>query len=111
MGHPYYTQFSMFQIVWEFRVAPDHQPEFEKIYGPQGDWTHLFARSPEFRGTQLLRDPAVPGRYLTIDSWQTPAAFDQFKEHFAADYKSLDERCDSLTEYEMKIGSFLNIDS
>lgn len=96
----------MFQIVWEFRVAPDHQSEFENIYGSHGDWAQLFARSPDFRGTQLLRDPSVQGRYLTIDSWQSASAFDQFKENYAADYKQLDQRCESLTEYELKIGAF-----
>jgi quinol monooxygenase YgiN len=93
-------------IVWEFRVSPDQQPQFENIYGLQGEWAALFARSAEFRGTQLVRDPAVPGRYLTIDAWESAAAFDHFKEQFAAEYKALDQRCESLTEYEMKTGSF-----
>ena len=83
----------MFEIVWEFRVAADKQSEFEEIYAPQGAWAKLFARSPEFRGTHLLRDPAVPGRYLTIDTWSSAAAFEQFKETHSADYKSLDQRC------------------
>jgi heme-degrading monooxygenase HmoA len=96
----------MFQIVWEFRVAPEHQPEFEKTYAPQGAWATLFAQSSEFRGTQLLRDPAVPGRYLTIDSWQSAAAFDQFKEQNVAAYKQLDQRCEPLTAYELKLGAF-----
>ena len=96
----------MWQILWEFRVSPDHRNEFEMVYGPQGDWATLFSRSSEFRGTQLLSDHAVPGRYLTIDSWDSAAAFDRFNETYATDYKSLDTRCESLTDYEMKIGSF-----
>jgi quinol monooxygenase YgiN len=96
----------MWKIIWEFRVVPEHRQEFERLYGADGDWAKLFARSPDFHRTTLLRDPAIPGRYLTIDTWNNSEAFDRFKISFAAEYKSLDDRCEALTEYELKIGSF-----
>ena len=96
----------MWHILWEFRVAADNRQEFERVYGSDGDWAKLFRQSSEFGGTTLLRDPRVAGRYVTVDAWATAEAFDQFKEAFAADYKKLDERCEELTEYEMKIGAF-----
>jgi quinol monooxygenase YgiN len=99
----------MWQIVWEFRVATENREEFERIYGSEGEWAKLFRRSEQFGGTALLRDPAVAGRYLTIDSWSDSEAFDSFKTEFAADYKALDLRCESLTEYEMKIGGFYRV--
>lgn len=96
----------MWTIVWEFRVAPAFRERFERAYGPAGDWAILFALSPEFRGTTLLRDPAVAGRYLTVDQWVSASAFEHFKEQHAEEYKALDSRSEELTEYEMKIGSF-----
>ena len=96
----------MWHILWEFRVAPAQRSEFERVYGPAGAWAKLFAESSEFRGTTLLRDPLVAGRYLTLDVWSTGEAFDRFKELFAAEYKKLDAQCEDLTEYEMKIGAF-----
>ncbi len=96
----------MQHILWEFRVAPEQRSEFERVYGPAGDWAKLFARSGEFQGTTLLRDPKVAGRYITREAWANGNAFDRFKEEFAQEYKELDSRCEALTEYEMKIGAF-----
>ena len=96
----------MYHALWEFRVAEEHRPAFERLYGPAGDWAKLFARSPDFLGATLLRDRALPGRYLTLDRWKDAGAFDQFLESHAADYKELDSRCEALTDYEMKIGVF-----
>lgn len=96
----------MWRILWEFRVAPENHALFEQLYGPKGDWAQLFGRSAEFRGTTLLRDPAVSGRYVTIDTWSNAEGFNRFTEDFAAEYKALDLRYEELTEYEMKIGAF-----
>ena len=96
----------MWQILWEFRVAPEHRSEFERIYGTDGAWAQLFARATDFRGTTLLRDPHVNGRYVTVDLWTTSDAFENFKREHAPEYKALDDQCETLTEYEMKIGGF-----
>lgn len=101
----------MWQILWEFRVAEEYRADFERCYGPDGEWAQLFALSPEFRGTTLLRDPLVAGRYLTIDRWSEAEAIARFKEKYEAEYKALDLRCESLTEYEMKIGTFETLSS
>jgi hypothetical protein len=99
----------MWQMVWEFRVTAEHRAEFERIYSADGEWAKLFARAAEFRGTMLLRDPAVAGRYLTIDSWSDGDGFRRFQEAFAAEYKALDIRCEALTEYELKVGAFESV--
>ncbi len=99
----------MWHIVWEFRVAPEHRSEFERVYGAEGAWAQLFRGSPEFHGTTLLRDPHVAGRYLTLDVWASLQSWDFFREAFSADYRKLDERCEQLTEYEMKIGAFESV--
>lgn len=96
----------MLQIIWEYRVSQEHQESFEKFYGAEGDWAMLFGQSAEFRGTILLRDRAVEGRYLTIDSWSEASAFERFMERYGAEYKALDVRCEEWTAYEMKVGAF-----
>jgi heme-degrading monooxygenase HmoA len=66
-------------IVWEFRVRAGHEAVFEAVYGAGGDWARLFAKSPDHRGTELLRDASTPGRYLTIDRWASAEAFGEFR--------------------------------
>lgn len=92
--------------MWEFRVAEEKREEFERAYRANGDWAQLFARAKGFSGTTLLRDPAIAGRYVTLDVWESVEAFDKFKREFADKYKELDLHCEDLTEYEMKIGAF-----
>jgi hypothetical protein len=96
----------MLQIIWEYRVSQEYWESFEKFYGAEGDWAQLFGRSAEFRGTTLLRDRAVAGRYLTIDSWSEAAAFERFMERYGTEYKMLDVQCEEWTAYEMKVGAF-----
>jgi len=96
----------MVEIVWEFHVIPGKEEEFERHYGPEGTWVQLFRKANEFIRTDLLRDPEVPGRYLTVDCWTDLGAYDRFKEDFAAEYKTIDEQMEALTQSETKVGVF-----
>jgi heme-degrading monooxygenase HmoA len=99
-----------YAIVWELRPRPGREEEFERAYGPEGDWARLFRRAEGYLGTELLRDPAGPGRYLTIDRWASRAAFAAFKRAHGAEYEALDRACEGLTERESSLGSFENIE-
>lgn len=96
----------MIVIVWEFRVQPGRVPEFERAYGPEGDWARLFHRSPAYRGTELLRDPQDPERYLTLDRWDDAADFEAFKAGHGDDYHALDQACEPLCSGEQLVGRF-----
>jgi len=96
----------MVEIVWEFHVAPGKEEEFEQHYGPQGTWVQLFRKAKEFVRTDLLRDPEIRGRYLTVDCWTTLGAYDAFKQNFAAEYKTIDAQMEALTQGETKVGVF-----
>jgi heme-degrading monooxygenase HmoA len=96
----------MFVILWQFDITEDHIDAFEAAYGVQGSWATLFARSPEYLGTELLKDAFVPGRYLTIDRWRSEDAFRAFRAQNDPDYEVLDRGCDSLTAAETRIGAF-----
>lgn len=97
----------MFVILWQFDIAEDKIAGFEAAYGADGSWARLFARSPEYHGTELLMDAYVPGRYVTVDRWNDEAAFRAFRAQHDADYEALDRACDSLTAGETRIGAFL----
>jgi quinol monooxygenase YgiN len=94
------------QIVWEFRVVVGKEADFERHYGPSGTWVQLFRKASEFIGTDLLRDPDVRGRYLTIDRWKDARSYDLFRERFAEDYKRVDREMEALTESETRVGVF-----
>lgn len=96
----------MIVIAWEFRVHPGQAAGFERAYGPEGDWSRLFTRSPAYRGTELLRDPDDPERYLTLDRWDGAADFDAFKAAHGDDYHVLDLACEPLCTEGRPIGRF-----
>jgi len=96
----------MFIVVWQFEIAEENVAAFEAAYGPDGSWAQLFRSSPEYRGTELLRDIHIPGNYLTIDRWASDNAFRAFRKEHDAAYESLDRSCDALTRRETRIGAF-----
>jgi heme-degrading monooxygenase HmoA len=98
----------MYAIVWEFIIRAERAGEFEAIYGPQGDWAHLVAKTEGYRQTQLLRDTNHPLRYVTLDFWTSREAHDRFRREHEQEYMALDERCERLTVKENKVGEFLS---
>jgi heme-degrading monooxygenase HmoA len=96
----------MFVVVWQFEIAEEKVVAFEAAYGPEGAWAQLFRTSPDYMGTELLRDAYVPGAYLTIDRWASEAAFRAFRKDHDADYEALDRSCDALTSSETRIGAY-----
>ena len=95
-----------FVVVWEFAPRSDAAPEFERAYGPDGEWVPFFRRSPAYLGTELLRDLDRANRYVTIDRWTSREAYERFRAERAAEYRAIDERCERLTEHEALVGAF-----
>ena len=96
----------MFVVVWKFETAEDQLAAFEAAYGSDGAWARLFRNSPDYLGTELLRDAYVPGVYLTIDRWSSEEAFRAFRKDHDPEYEQLDRSCDALTASETRIGAF-----
>lgn len=96
----------MYRIMWAFDVRPGDTAEFERIYGPEGEWAQLFSKGAGYQGTELFRDVSREDRYVTIDRWQSRGDFQQFRAQFAREYRALDERCERLTSGEQRIGEF-----
>jgi heme-degrading monooxygenase HmoA len=99
----------MFLVLWEFHVKPGCEERFERVYGPGGDWSQLFRSDPHYRETRLLRDPARPNCYTTLDFWDSREAYESFKELHHAEYLALDKICEELTLQERHLGSFTEI--
>jgi len=91
----------MFQVRWEFDVPPERAGEFAAAYGPEGPWVQLFKAGAGYLGTELSQ--TAPTRWMTIDRWETRAAYERFHATHADAYAALDERGASLTIAERKI--------
>ena len=102
---------SSYVYVWAFQVKPDCEGQFEKTYGPKGEWVQLFQKASGYLKTELLRDQAIPGRYLTIDYWESETSHQQFRQEFDGDFRDLDERCERLTKSEELVGHFALLSS
>jgi ribosomal-protein-alanine acetyltransferase len=97
---------SAFVVIWEFRVRPSKRRAFEKIYGPDGDWAKFFRRNKEYIRTDLIRDRQSPLRYLTLDFWTSPNAYQRFKKENQTEYAAIDKQCAVMTTKERLLGEF-----
>jgi heme-degrading monooxygenase HmoA len=96
----------MHVAAWSYRVKPGCEPAFEALYATDGAWARLFAQSPAYLGTRLLRDVDDPARYLTLDRWQSRAEYEAFLSQRRDDYAALDRAGDALTDGETRLGAF-----
>ena len=96
----------MYAIIWKFAVKPGLENDFEAVYGPSGVWAQYFRRGDGYLETELLRNASAPGHYVTIDRWESKAAYETFRTRFAAGYSAIDQECEVLTESETEIGTY-----
>jgi len=96
----------MLHIVWEFRVKDGRRREFEEQYGSAGTWAAFFRKGRGYRETRLLRDQEDASRYLTIDVWTDLESYRSFSDENAEEYRTIDRRCEELTEEERRLGCF-----
>ena len=97
-------------MIWEFRVLTEARERFERQYGPLGEWAALFAQSPDYLRTELVRDAGDELRFLTLDYWKSREAYERFRQLHAEAYKAIDKRCEAMTESEREFGRFLRED-
>lgn len=95
-----------YATLWEFLVDPALRAQFEKRYGPDGDWVVLFRRAGGYLGSELLRDRRDPTRFLTIDRWRTREDFLAFRRDHGAEYERLDRELEGLATRETPLGEF-----
>jgi quinol monooxygenase YgiN len=93
-------------IIWQFRARKNAVSRFRKAYSREGDWARLFRHDKGFLGTELVQDLEEPRRFLTFDHWTSLSAFGRFRRKHRAEYEALDAKCEELTAYEARIGTF-----
>jgi heme-degrading monooxygenase HmoA len=93
-------------IVWEFRVTAGKEAEFIEKYGPVGVWARFFREGQGYIRTELVRDVADSGRFVTLDYWQSEEDFRRFRNQNLAEYERLDEEFEGLTKTETRLGAF-----
>jgi heme-degrading monooxygenase HmoA len=96
-------------IALVFRYEVRDSDEFERAYGPDGDWAEFFRRGSGYIGTELLRDLDEPGRYLVIDRWQSAGDYNDF---LAANNDEYLRRADETRLHylqELRFGTFENV--
>jgi heme-degrading monooxygenase HmoA len=96
----------MYLILWKFVARPEHTKAFIAACKPDGDWARLFAQAPGYRGTDLLTSTTDPHTFITIDRWDSPNHYGQFKQQYAEPYSTLDAQLEGLTVSEVSLGSF-----
>lgn len=92
--------------LWDYLVVPGRVEDFERAYGSEGEWVRLFRLAAGYVRTELHRDVRKPDRFLTIDYWESRAAWETFRSQFATRFEELDARCAELTVRETEIGRF-----
>jgi heme-degrading monooxygenase HmoA len=98
-------------IVWEFRVRRGKAKQFEKSYGPHGQWVRLFRQDPAYIRTELIRDVHDATRYLTLDFWASEEAYEAFRESHSNQYEIIDARWELMTDDEQEVGRFSGFDA
>ena len=97
----------MIALVFSYEVHD--AAEFERVYGPNGEWADFFHQGRGYIGTELLRDVEAPGRYLVIDRWETPDAYNAFVAGHREEYM---ERVDATRFHydgELRFGTFESV--
>ena len=96
----------MYCYIWEYDVKPEHQAIFESLYGQDGAWVELFKTDPNYIRTELFRDWSKPGRYVTVDLWNSKESCSSFREKNRKRFEAIDEEGELYTLTEMNLGEF-----
>jgi heme-degrading monooxygenase HmoA len=83
--------------------------EFERVYGPEGEWCAFFRTGQGYVGTELLRDLEIPARYLVIDRWESRDAYNAFVEANREEYMRRVDDNAFRHDAELRIGTFENV--
>ena len=96
-------------IALVFRYEVRDTEEFERAYGPEGEWAQFFRQGTGYIGTELLHDVDEPERYLVIDRWESAEAYSTFLTENNAEY--LRRADESRFHYlqELRFGTFENV--
>jgi heme-degrading monooxygenase HmoA len=93
-------------IVHVFSYEVRDATEFERVYGPEGEWADFFRRGVGYVGTELLRDVELPGRYLVVDRWDSAEAYNAFVSEHRDEYMRRVDETRFHYDSELRFGTF-----
>ena len=96
-------------IALVFRYEARDPSEFERVYGPEGEWAQFFRGGRGYIGTELLRDLEEPERYLVIDRWESAEAYNAFLAENDAEYVRRADESRLHYVQELRFGTFENV--
>ena len=96
----------MFTTIWEYDVPAEHRGAFVQVYGPTGRWAALFRGAAGYRETLLLHDVTHADRFVTLDRWDSRAAYEAFRAAQRVAYEALDADTQGLTRAERHLGEW-----
>ena len=97
----------MLALVFQYDARDD--AEFERVYGPEGEWARFFRTGAGYVGTELLKDVEAPARYLVIDRWESRDAYNLFVEANRDEYMRRVDETAFHYERELRLGTFENV--
>ena len=97
----------MIALVFSYEVRDP--AEFERVYGPNGEWAEFFRPGRGYIGTELLRDVESPSRYLVIDRWESADAYNAFAAENQADYMERVDATRFCYDSELRFGTFESV--
>ncbi len=97
----------MIALVFSYQAR--EAAEFERVYGPNGEWAAFFRRGRGFVGTELLRDVESAGRYLVVDRWESADAYNAFVAEHRDEYMRRTDDTRLYHEQELHLGTFQNV--
>ncbi len=83
--------------------------EFERVYGPDGEWAQFFGQGRGYVGTELLRDVEVPGRYVVVDRWDSAEAYNEFAAANRDEYMRRVDDTRFHYDQELRFGTFESV--
>ena len=111
----------MISVVFEYEVGSEMHAEFERVYGPDGDWARFFRSAEGYLGTDLHapveapaddpsgsrgEDPKPDARFLVVDRWTSEQAYAAFLAGQEAEYERRSRDTARLYRRETRVGVF-----
>jgi hypothetical protein len=93
-------------VMFEYEVGDEARAEFERVYGPGGEWAAFFRGAEGYLGTELLVEVDAR-RFLVIDRWTSEQAYTDFLTANAAEYERRSRGTAALYRRESRIGGFV----
>jgi hypothetical protein len=97
-------------VVWNFRVQPGREKEFEQLHGADGEWTALSRKSRSFLGSSFLRDLADARRYLVVEYWSEMVVYEKHLADFGDRVEELQQLRAAMIAESTPVGLFDAID-